>query len=132
MPGSSRSKRDVLTVFIGSPGDLQEERKIARAVVDRVNRNVARNLGLNVELRGWEDTLPGSGRPQEIINNDALDSDLFIILLWRRWGTPSGEYSSGFEEEYELAKKQRAEGKMEETWLFFKEVPEGMLADPGD
>jgi hypothetical protein len=105
MPNSSRIKRDVLTVFIGSPGDLQEERKAARQVVDRLNRNVGRNLGLHVDLRGWEDTLPGAGRPQEIINEDLMDSDLFVGLLYRRWGSPSGEYTSGFEEEYELAKK---------------------------
>jgi hypothetical protein len=70
--------------------------------------------------------MPGSSRSKR----DVLT--VLIGLLWRGWGTPSGEYSSGFEEEYELAKKQRAEGKTEETWLFFKEVPEDMLANPGD
>lgn len=132
MPNISRSKRDVLTVFIGSPGDLQEERKEARRVVDRLNNNVARNLDLFIELRGWEDTLPGSGRPQGRINEDLRDSDLFVGLVWLRWGTPTGEYSSGFEEEYGLAKKQREKGELEEIWLFFKKAPDGMLGDPGD
>jgi hypothetical protein len=98
MPNASRSKRDVLTIFIGSPGDLQEERREARRVVDRLNSNVARsnvarNLGLYIELRGWEDTLPGSGRPQSRINEDLRDADLFIGLVWLRWGTPTGEYT---------------------------------------
>jgi Domain of unknown function (DUF4062) len=132
MPNASRSKRDLLTVFIGSPGDLQEERREARRVVDRLNSNVARNLGLYIELRGWEDTLPGSGRPQSRINEDLRDADLFIGLVWLRWGTPTSEYTSGFEEEYELAKKHREEGELEEIWLFFKKVPDDRLSDPGD
>ena len=132
MPNGSRSKRDVLTVFIGSPGDLQDERREARKVVDRLNINVARNLGLYIELRGWEDTLLGSGRPQARINEDLQDSDLFIGLVWLRWGTPTGEYTSGFEEEYELAKTQREREELEEIWLFFKDVPDDRLSDPGD
>ncbi len=127
-----RSERTVLTVFIGSPGDLHEERKEARAVVERINRHVAKNLGVYVELRGWEDTLPGFSRPQEKINQDVRDSDLFIGAVWRRWGTATGEYSSGFEEEFELAKEQRKKGELEEIWLFFKKVPDEMLSDPGE
>jgi hypothetical protein len=65
-----RVQRDVLKIFIGSPGDVQTERKKAREVVDRLNRHFARYLGIYVELRGWEDTLPGSSRPQQLINED--------------------------------------------------------------
>jgi hypothetical protein len=128
----ARTKRDVLTVFIGSPGDLADERTEAREVVDRVNHHVARNLGVHVELRGWEDTLPGFSRPQAKINEDIQASNLFIGLLWRRWGTPTGEYSSGFEEEFEVAKELYKNGELEDIWLFFKEVPDEMLRDPGE
>jgi hypothetical protein len=114
MANMARTKRDVLTVFIGSPGDLADERTEAREVVDRVNHHVARNLGVHVELRGWEDTLPGFSRPQAKINEDIQASNLFIGLLWRRWGTPTGEYSSGFEEEFEVAKELYKNGELED------------------
>lgn len=130
-----RVKRDVLKVFIGSPGDLQAERTKSREVVDRVNRHLARNLGIYVELRGWEDTLLGSSRPQQLINEDVREADLFIGLMWQRWGSPTsqnGGHSSGFEEEYELAREQLKAGQLEDIWLFFKEIDEERRRDPGE
>ncbi len=128
-----RVQRDVLRVFIGSPGDLQTEREKAREVVERLNRHLARNLGVHVELRGWEDTLPGSSRPQQLINEDVKESDLFIGLMWQRWGSPTSQsdgYSSGFEEEFELAREQLEAGQLEDIWLSFKEIDEERRRDP--
>jgi hypothetical protein len=132
MSSENRARRTVLTVFIGSPGDLQAEREETRKVIDGLNRHLARNLGVFVELRGWEDTLPGYSRPQDKINEDIQQSDLFIGLVWRRWGTATGQYCSGFEEEYAVAKEQRSKEELEDIWLFFKEVSEDMLRDPGE
>lgn len=124
--------RKLLNVFIGSPGDLQDERETTRQVIDRVNRHLARNLGVSVELRGWEDTLPGHARPQELINRDIEDCDLFLGLVWKRWGTPTGEYSSGFEEEFRLAESLIEAKKISEVWLFFKDIDASLLEDPGE
>lgn len=132
MTRENRSTRTVLTVFIGSPSDLQPEREETRKVIDGLNSHLARNLGVFIELRGWEDTLPGYSRPQEKINDDVRESDLFVGLIWCRWGTPTGEYSSGFEEEYAVAKEQRGKEELEDIWLFFKEVPGERLHDPGE
>jgi len=54
------------------------------------------------------------------------------MLLWKRWGTPTGEHSSGFAEEYKFAKSlnERTNGKPI-IWLYFRAVPDDMLADPG-
>lgn len=128
----NRAKRTVLTVFIGSPSDLTEERKATREVIDSLNQHLARNLGITIELRGWEDTLPGFSRPQDKINEDVREADLFIGIVWCRWGTPTGQHSSGFEEEYVLAKEQRSKDQLEDIWLFFKDVPADMLRDPGE
>ena len=57
-------------VFIASPGDLADERKALRDVVERINGICARETDWRIELLGWEDTLPGAGRPQELINAD--------------------------------------------------------------
>jgi len=122
----------LLTVFIASPGDLVEERRIAREVVDEVNRTLGRVFGVHVELVGWEDTLPGGGRPQELINRDVARCDLFVGLLWGRWGTATGEYSSGFEEEFERARRRRRESGSPEMWLSFKAIDRNQLADPGE
>ncbi|MDE3088338.1 MAG: TIR domain-containing protein [Chloroflexota bacterium] len=122
----------VLRVFIASPSDLNEERASFRAIIDEVNRIKAHSMGVHLEPIGWEDTLPGKGRPQHLINQDVEQCDLFVLLLWKRWGTPSGNFSSGTEEEFELAKglNERFEDKPY-ILLYFKSVPNDMLADPG-
>ena len=125
--------RRVLTVFLASPGDLQEERKIARDVVEHVNQLIGRRVGWQIDLLGWEETLPGCSRPQEIINVDVHRSDLFVGLLWKRWGMPPGtDFTSGFEEEYELAIQKRMDTDCPEIWLFFKQIDDSDLQDPGE
>src|SRR5690242_12370068 len=114
----SHDNRKVLVVFIGSPGDVVEERQATRKAVDRVNRTL-KTIGWQIGLRGWEDTLPGHGRPQELINADVHACKLFIGLLYARWGSPSGKFSSGFEEEYRLALELRKQQGAPEIWLFF-------------
>lgn len=123
--------KNILTVFIASPGDLEPERIAAREIVTDASV-VAREVGWTVELRGWEDALPGAGRPQELINADVDECDLFIGLLWQRWGTPTGEHGSGFEEEFVRALDRHSRTGVPEIWLFFKDVPEDRLEDPGD
>ncbi len=91
-------------------------------------------LGYQVELVGWEDTLPGVGRPQAIINRDLDGCDLFIGMLWKRWGTPPGTepYSSGFEEEFGRSMTRNAKEGRPEINLLLKDLDAASLADPGD
>lgn len=122
----------MLNVFLASPGDLEEERKIVKEVVDRINTIVGRRVDWHIELLWWEDTLPGFSRPQARINKEVDACDLFLGMLWQRWGEPTGEFSSGFEEEFERACKRRKETTSPEIWLFFKSVEEDRLKDPGE
>jgi hypothetical protein len=126
--------RRFVKVFLASPGDLAEERKIAKAVIDDFNSQLADALGYQVELVGWEDTLPGVGRPQAIINRDLDGCDLFVGMLWKRWGTPPGteRYTSGFEEEFERSMTRNAKEGRPEINVLLKELDSALLADPGD
>src|SRR5690242_10528268 len=96
------NNRKVLVVFLGSPGDVVKERQALRKAIDRMNGTL-KAIDWLIDLRGWDDTLPGHGRPQELINADVQTCKLFIGLLYTRWGSPTGKFSSGFEEEYQLA-----------------------------
>lgn len=126
------AQRNVLTIFLASPGDLIDERIETRRVVDRLNRSVAAPLGWQIDLLGWEDTSPGFARPQEKINFDVDRCDLFLGLIWQRWGHPTGTHPSGFYEEFERALNRRRSTQSPEIWLFFKKIPEDRLADPGE
>jgi hypothetical protein len=126
--------RKVVKVFLASPGDLQEERRVARRVTESFNQLWSARTGYHVELVGWEDTVSTFGRPQAIINRDLDACELFIGLLWRRWGTPpdsDGPFTSGVEEEFERSLAKRQETGKPEMSLFFKEVDNELLRDPG-
>src|SRR5438046_3883821 len=110
-------------VFIASPGDLADERLAIRDVVERINSACSKETNWRIELLGWEDTLPGAGRPQELINDDLDKADLFVGCLWQRLGSPSGQGNrTGFEEEFYRSRERFDDAKSPEIWLFFKEV----------
>jgi hypothetical protein len=95
--------RKVVSVFLASPSDLSDERKAAKSVVDEFNSLLSNRFGYHVELVGWEDTVSVFGRPQSTINRELERCELFIGIMWKRWGSPPGggsSYSSGFEEEF--------------------------------
>jgi hypothetical protein len=119
-------------VFIASPGDLGDERRALREVVEKINGIFSKETEWRIELLGWEDTSPGAGRPQELINADLEKADLFIGCLWQRWGSSSGsDGKTGFEEEFDRSVERRAKSGSPEIWLFFKDVDAVTRSDPG-
>lgn len=110
-----------LKIFLASPGDVIQERKQFAEIINEVNNIKAHKSGFHLEYVGWENTLPGVGRPQELINSELAECNLFILLFWEKWGTPSGEiYSSGTEEEYYIALESFKKYGYPQMWLFFK------------
>ncbi|WP_196523071.1 DUF4062 domain-containing protein [Nostoc commune] len=123
---------NVLNVFTASPGDLEDEKNIVREVADRINKALGSIIGWHIEVLSSKEVLPGAGRPQDKINKDVLNKcDIFIGLLWKRWGSRTGKYSSGFEEEFEYVRQIRAIKASPEIWLCFKEVAPDLVADAG-
>ena len=122
-------------VFIATPGGLDEERKAFRAVINDHNEMDAFKRGVCFIPVGWEITLGGVGRPQELINQELRQCDYFILILWDRWGTPTGTgtYSSGTEEEYTVALNclNDIAFPMRDIVVFFRAVDVRMLSDPG-
>ena len=126
--------RKIIRVFLGSPGDLGEERRLAKGITDEFNQLWADELGYQVELVGWEDTVTQFGRPQATINQDLERCELFVGIMWKRWGTPpdhSGPYTSGFEEEFRTSIERRSRHGRPEISLFFKRIEPEFLSDPG-
>lgn len=100
-------ERNVFRLFLASPSDVTAERQLVIGVVNELNSTVARHLGIVLELARWEDMVPGLGEPQEIIlrQADLENVDIFIGILWNRFGTPTSKARSGTEEEFELARQ---------------------------
>jgi hypothetical protein len=94
-------------VFVASPGDVSAERDALSRVVEEINLTHGPPLGYHLELIRWEThTAPGAGRPQQVITDQIGRYDIFVGIMWRRFGTPSGVAGSGTEEEYRNAWKQ--------------------------
>ena len=131
-------KHDIIRVFVASPSGLDEERRAVWEVVGEINRRNASHWRLQFKPVGWEDTVGGNRRAQDIINRDLETCDYFLGILSDHWGSPpqregDGEiaYTSGFHEEYELAQKLFEAGKMKDILLFFKDIPADRLRDIG-
>ncbi|KQZ54611.1 hypothetical protein ASD54_04585 [Rhizobium sp. Root149] len=127
-----QNTRTIIRVFIASPGDLTEERQLAKNVVDEENSNHANFQGYHIELVGWEDTVAQHGRAQEVINRELDQCEFFIGMLWKRWGTaPGASYTSGFEEEFERAQKRFKQTGFPDISMLFKEVSADQEKDAG-
>jgi hypothetical protein len=128
-------QRSIIKIFLASPGDLIDERKAAKRIVDEENINHAIPQGVQFELVGWEDTVAQHGRAQAVINRDLDQCNYFVGLLWKRWGTPpgpnDGPYSSGFEEEYERSETRYNKTGKPHISLLFKAVSNAEISDAG-
>jgi len=100
----------VLTIFLASPSDVQPERETVELVIREMNQSWSSSLGLRLELVRWETHVrPGLGDDaQDVINRQVPpDFDLFIGIMWHRFGTPTNRAASGTYEEFQLAKARR-------------------------
>jgi hypothetical protein len=116
-----------IRVFVASPGDVQIERDALQGVVNELNRTfyaLIPQSGIRVELVRWEtDVAPDLGRPQEVINAQIRDYDIFVGIFWKRFGTPTGKAKSGTEEEFEIALKRRTKHGAPRIMIYFNVTP---------
>jgi DNA-binding winged helix-turn-helix (wHTH) protein len=107
-----------IRIFISSPSDVLPERDIAYKVIAYIHdilQTVSSHLKFSIpglQAVGWEGVSPKAGIPNEVILSHfpPEESDIFIFILWTRFGSPpytrskSGKkYISGTQEEFERA-----------------------------
>ena len=101
---------DNLRIFISSPGDVNEERVLARRVLERLRGEFANHLNLEPIFWEHEPLLATAGFQEQIPR--PRETDIVVCILWSRLGTrlpeqfkrPDGTpYASGTEFEFEDA-----------------------------
>jgi hypothetical protein len=113
-------------VFLASPGDVDAERREVRAFFDEFNRNLAARRGLRFVVIDWENySTSGVGRAQQLITAQTLEKyrdslALVVGLMGQRFGSPSGRYESGTEEELLWALDVHLRTGFPEIKWFFK------------
>lgn len=89
-------------VFVSTPGDVTAEQSIIDEILNEWNLHHGPQEKARLESVRWKThTYPAVGaRPQALINRQAFDqADLVVALFWTRFGSPTGKYDSGTEEE---------------------------------
>ncbi|HYO91041.1 MAG TPA: hypothetical protein VEQ40_05365, partial [Pyrinomonadaceae bacterium] len=101
-----------LRIFAASASDMATERTKVEAAATLL-KPLADNLGIVLEVSDWRIVAPRAGRAQQVIFDQLKPTewDVFIGIIWHRFGTPPGgkdpqtqkEYQAGTEEEFKTA-----------------------------
>jgi hypothetical protein len=93
-------------ILLSSPSDLDDERQAASEIVTELNSSWGSPNGAVIKMLSWEsDVAPSFGsEPQDVINRQMGDNwDVYLGIMHARFGTPTKQYGSGTEEEFERA-----------------------------
>jgi hypothetical protein len=107
--------------MIATPGDVANERQVARDVIQEWNFIHSEDRSLVLMPVGWDThAQPEMGdRPQALINKQVLKGcDLLVAVFWTRLGSPTGVETSGTVEEIE---EHLRAGKR--AMVYFSRVP---------
>jgi len=113
-----------IKVFVASPGDVQSERQQLSKVIEELNSTLCRDKDFILQLVRWEtDCYPAMGRPQGNINKQIGPYDIFVGIMWKRFGTPTGKAKSGTEEEFMNAYSMWGKSKVPQLLFYFCKAP---------
>lgn len=115
-----------LSVFLASPGDVPTERRHVEEIVAELNRTVASDKGVVLQVVRWEnDAFPGYGQDaQTLINEQIAEMSkyaLFVGIMWNRLGTPTSRATSGTVEEFERAVQASKQNGQPDIWFYFRD-----------
>ncbi len=117
----------VVRVFIAAPDDVRDEVTAIFELVDELNRTHSVHSGVRLEPVNWRtNVVPGLGTdPQAVINDQiGCDYDIFIGILWARFGMPTPRAGSGTEEEFENARRQHhVDPESVRVMMYFTNAP---------
>jgi formylglycine-generating enzyme required for sulfatase activity len=137
----------LVRIFLSSPGDVTDERTLARQVDAELPKHPSLRGRLALELIAWDDPaaripMLATETPQDSVNAARprpANCDIVIVILWSRMGTPlpdsvrkpNGEpYFSGTEWEYEDAVRSPRQPGPEVFVYRRTETPKVALDDP--
>ena len=117
----------VLRVFVASPDDVSEEREALEEVVREINLTLPERDEIRLDLVRWEThAYPGVGSDVQAVINEQIgdDYDIFVGIMWKHFGTPTGRAGSGTEEEFQRAYQRYRENPDQiKIMFYFKDAP---------
>ena len=113
-------------IFLASPSDTNDERNSAEEVVDEINKSIGSRDNFRLELLKWEnDTYPSVGEDGQDVINKQIGSDyqIFVGIMWKKFGSPTKRAGSGTEEEFNLAYERFNNKKDIQIMFYFNLTP---------
>jgi len=120
---NSNSRPNQIRVFVATPGDVSKERGILRELLEDFDLMFDGLETINIRFVGWETAVPSLGRAQELINKKLRHADIFVGIMWNRFGSDTGKFESGTEEEFNVAFDLWKERGVPWVIFYFSEVP---------
>ncbi|MEO0686545.1 MAG: DUF4062 domain-containing protein, partial [Cyanobacteria bacterium J06649_11] len=121
----AKTQITILEIFIASPGDVSPEREVLESVVSEFNRTWGDKHQVRLEIFKWEThSYPAIGKDaQDVINHQIGDNyDIFIGIMWGRFGSATARAGSGTEEEFQRAYKRLKNGEEVQIMFYFKDA----------
>lgn len=127
------AKISELKVFVASPDDVKEERGSLEDIISRLNITWGATLGLRLNLIRWETNCwPGVSTDAQAHINDQIEDnyDIFIGIMWKRFGTPTPRAGSGTAEEFQRAyERHKRDPNKLRVMFYFKEAPPTSMSE---
>lgn len=91
-----------LTIFVSSPGEMKAEREAVVRAVESVNIQLKSSKAIRFEVWDWEkDAIPGvADSAQDVIDQQLPEHDIYLGLMWKRFGSATKMWGSGTEHEF--------------------------------
>ena len=125
---AEHEKARIIRVFISSPEDVRNERELIENLIRELNTVWIKEHGRYIDLVKWESLPYSSGigidQTTELAINQLTndDYDLFIGLLWRRFGARVPRIGAGTADEFEQA-YERSYYNERPAMFYFKKAP---------
>lgn len=126
-------KVTMLRVFVASPGDVSEERERLHKAIEELNHSIAEHKRFVLQAVDWKtDAWPAIGQDaQDVINQQIGPYDIFVGIMWKRFGTQTHRAGSGTKEEFERAYSLWSTYKRPHIMFYFNTAPVS-LSSPDD
>ena len=93
-------------------------------VVEELRRLFGKLRHVDLEAIRWEThAWPDVGAPQEVINRQIGEYDVFVGLMWKRFGTPTKRAESGTAEEFDRAYQLNQSVGRPKIMFYFRVTP---------
>lgn len=119
-------KAKIVKVFIGSPSDTINERNKISEIIEELNQTIGYYSDILVQSIMWENNVrPTIGLDgQDVINSQTQDYDIFVGMMWKKYGSPTPRAGSATDEEYSHALKSfRSNGHCKDIIFMFSKMP---------